>query len=85
MNYISTKLLLKNTIAGNRLWKKNNKITWNMHCENRMKKCTTAGDTLGRILRNADKARVKQQYLESIVKPYSMGSNWKKCWYWAAK
>ena len=56
-----------------------------MHCENRMKKCTIAGDTLGRILRNADKARVQQQYMESIVKPYSMGSNWKKCWYWAAK
>ena len=77
--------LLKNTLVGSHLWKKNNKIMWNMHCGNRMKKCTITGDILGRVLRNANKARVQQQYMESIVKPYSMGSTWKECWYWAAK
>ena len=47
--------LVKDTLVGSHLWQKNNKITWTMHCEHRKKKCSIAGDILGRVLRNANK------------------------------
>ena len=54
VNYTSIKLLFKKIIVGNHVWKKNSKITWNMHCRNEMKKRTISGDILGGVLRNAN-------------------------------
>lgn len=76
-NYISIKLSFKKTIVGNHVWKKNSKFTWNMYCRNEMKKRTISGDILGGVLRNANKARARQPYVETVVESCSVGNSWR--------